>query len=69
MNWKDRFRNKTFLLGFASSIIAFIYQMLGMFDVVPAISQDQVTQFAGLVINILVGLAVVVDPTTPGIKD
>ena len=69
MNWKDRFKNKTFLLGFTSAIIAFISQMLGMFNIVPSISQDQVTQLVGLVINILVGLAVIIDPTTPGIKD
>ena len=43
--------------------------MLGMFDVVPTISQDQIINLTSIVINILVGLAVVVDPTTEGISD
>ena len=66
---KTRLKNKTFLLGFTSSIVTFVYQMLGMFDVVPTISQDQIINLTSIVINILVGLAVVVDPTTEGISD
>lgn len=66
---KTRLKNKTFLLGFTGSIVTFVYQMLGMFDVVPAISQDQIINLTSIVINILVGLAVVVDPTTEGISD
>ena len=66
---KTRLKNKTFLLGFTGSIVTFVYQMLGMFDVVPTISQDQIINLIGIVINILVGLAVVVDPTTEGISD
>ena len=66
---KTRLKNKTFLLGITGSIVSFVYQILGMFDVVPAISQDQIINLTGIVINILVGLAVVVDPTTEGISD
>ena len=66
---KTRLKNKTFLLGFTGSIVTFVYQMLGMFDVVPTISQDQIINLTGIIINILVGLAVVVDPTTEGISD
>ena len=66
---KTRLKNKTFLLGITGSIVSFVYQMLGMFDVVPTISQDQIINLTSIVINILVGLAVVVDPTTEGISD
>ena len=66
---KTRLKNKTFLLGFTGSIVTFVYQMLGMFDIVPTISQDQIINLTSIVINILVGLAVVVDPTTEGISD
>ena len=66
---KTRLKNKTFLLGITGSIVTFVYQMLGMFDVVPTISQDQIINLTSIVINILVGLAVVVDPTTEGISD
>lgn len=69
MNWKDRFKNKTFLLSLVAAIIGFVYQMLGLFEVVPAISQDQITQLVGIIINILAGVGIVIDPTTPGITD
>lgn len=69
MNWKDRFKNKTFLVSFTGIIISFIYQMLGVLGVVPSISQDQVVQLVGLIINILAGFGIVIDPTTPGITD
>ena len=69
MNWKDRFKNKTFLLSIAAAIIGFVYQILGLFEIVPSIGQDQITQLAGIVINILVGVGIVIDPTTPGIID
>lgn len=51
------------------AVIAFIYQILGLLGVVPAVSQDMATQLLGLVINILVALGIVVDPTTAGIAD
>ena len=69
MNWKDSFKNKTFFLSLAAAITGFVYQMLGLFNVVPAISQDQITQLVGIVINILAGVGIVMDPTTPGVTD
>ena len=69
MNFKDRFKNKTFLVSLAAAVIGFTYQILGLFDIVPAISQDQVTQLVGILINILAGIGIVIDPTTPGISD
>jgi len=69
INWKTRLRNKTFLVTFATAVVAFTYQVLGMFDVVPPISQDTAGQIIGLIANILVGLGVIVNPTTPGISD
>ena len=69
INWKLRFKNKTTLTAVICCLLAFIYQMLGIFGITPTISENEVGQFAGLVINILVGLGVVTDPTTKGISD
>ncbi len=69
INWKVRLQNKTWLLAMLAAIVAFAYQVLALCDVVPAVSQDQVTQLVGLVINILVALGIVVDPTTAGVTD
>ena len=69
INWKVRLQNKTWLLAMLAAIVAFVYQVLALCDVVPAVSQDQVTQLVGVVINILVALGIVVDPTTAGVTD
>lgn len=69
INWKARFKNKTFLITFIALLISFVYQMLGLFGVVPSISEDSLVNFLTILINILATLGVVVDPTTDGIKD
>lgn len=69
INWKVRLQNKSWLLTMLAAIVAFMYQVLGLLGVVPAISQDQITQLIGLVVNILVALGIVVDPTTSGVTD
>ena len=69
INWKVRFKNKLWLTTFIFTIIAFIYQVLGMFDIVPPVSENAITQSIGYIINILVAIGVVVDPTTSGVSD
>lgn len=69
VNVKVRLKNPVFLLTFLAAVVAFIYQMLGMFGVVPKVSEDQIIQVISLVINILTALGVLVDPTTKGIGD
>ena len=69
INWKVRFKNKTWLVTFLLAVLAFVYQILGMFDVVPPITQDMATQLIAAVINILVAVGVVIDPTTSGASD
>ena len=50
-------------------MIALIYQILGMLGIVPAVSESEVTQAVGLVINILAMVGIVTDPTTQGVSD
>lgn len=69
MNLKIRLKNKTFVVSMLTAIIAFIYQMLSLFEVVSPISQEQTIQFIMIFINILVGLGILVDPTTKGVGD
>lgn len=69
MNWKLRLKNKATLVALAAAVVAFVYQVLGIFGVIPAVSQDTLTQMLGILINLLVALGVVVDPTTQGISD
>ena len=69
INWRIRFRNAPWLIGLIGTIVAFVYQILGLFEVVPAIGQDDITQIVGLVVNVLIALGVLVDPTTKGVTD
>lgn len=69
LNLKIRLKNKTFIVTMLTTIIAFVYQMLAQFEVVPKITQDQTMQVLMLIVNILAGLGILVDPTTDGVKD
>lgn len=69
VNVKVRLKNPVFLLTFLAAVVAFIYQMLGMFEIVPKVSEDQIIQIISLVINILTALGILVDPTTKGVGD
>lgn len=69
INWKLRLQNKTTLVTLIALCVTFVYQILGLFGVVPKVAQDEIVNTIGLLINILVVLGVVVDPTTAGISD
>lgn len=69
MNWKLRFKNKATLIAIVAAAVAFVYQILGILHIVPPVTEEQVMQVLGIIINILVGLGILVDPTTAGISD
>ena len=69
MNLKLRLQNKSTLVALVAAIVALVYQVLGMAGIVPKVGEDEVTGLFGLLINILVMLGIVVDPTTQGIGD
>ena len=69
INWKLRFQNKTTLTAIILAMVALVYQVLGLFGVVPKISEDELTTVIGMVINLLCLLGIVVDPTTNGVSD
>lgn len=69
INWKLRLQNKTTLTTLVLANIAFVYQVLGIFGIVPGIDQNTMVNTCGLIINLLVAVGIVVDPTTAGISD
>lgn len=69
INWKVRLKNKAFLIGFGTLIIGFVYQVLSMLDIVPAISRENINEVLMAVVSLLGILGVVVDPTTDGLND
>ena len=69
INWKVRFKNKTWVTAFVSFIISTVYQLLAMFEVAPTVTQDSVVQVVAAVVQLLTLLGVLVDPTTTGLND
>lgn len=69
MNLKLRLQNKVTLTSLIALSVAFIYQVLGWFNIVPDITQNDILQTVNLLIEIMAGLGIIVDPTTKGIGD
>ena len=69
INWKVRFQNKVWLGSFFSLMIGFVYSLLALFDVFPAVTQNLVVQLLNQVLTFLGLIGVIVDPTTAGLED
>ena len=69
VNWKVRFKNKTWLTMFVSLIVGFVFNLLKMFDIVPVVTESFVMNVVGQVLTFLGLIGVLVDPTTAGISD
>lgn len=69
INWKVRFKNKTWLSMFLSLIIGFVFNILKMFDIVPTVTENTILQIVGEVLTFLGLIGVLVDPTTAGLGD
>lgn len=69
MNWKVRFKNKTWLTMFISLIVGFIFNILKLFEIYPPITENLVMNIVSEVLTFLGLIGVLVDPTTAGIAD
>ena len=69
INWKVRLRNKTWLMSIIALIITFVYDLLAMLEIVPAVTEDWLMSIVQTVLTLLAGLGVLIDPTTPGVGD
>ena len=69
INWKLRLQNKTTLTALVAAAVNLGYILLGIAGIVPPVTEHQVTDLAAMVLNMLVLLGVVVDPTTAGLQD
>ncbi|MGN0469048.1 MAG: phage holin [Acutalibacteraceae bacterium] len=69
INWKVRLKNPVFWLTVIPAVLALIYTVLGLFGVVPTISEDKIVNAVTAIISVLTTIGVLVDPTTKGICD
>ena len=69
IKWILRFKNKAVLMALIAAVVAFIYQVVSLIGITPSVSESEAVELLGLLVNILVMLGIVVDPTTAGIND
>ena len=69
INWKVRLRNKPWLMSIIALIITFVYDLLAMLEIVPAVTEDWLMSIVQTVLTLLTALGVVIDPTTQGMGD
>ena len=69
INWKVRIRNKTWLASIIALVITFVYDLLAMLEIVPAVTEDWLLSIVQTVLTLLTALGVIIDPTTAGAGD
>ena len=69
INWKVRFKNKTWLTTFISLIVGFVFNMLKLFDIVPVVTENIIMNIVGEILTFLGLIGILVDPTTAGLGD
>lgn len=69
INWKVRFKNKTWLTMFISIVVGFIFNVLRLFDIFPVVTENTIMGIVSQVLTFLGLIGVLVDPTTAGIGD
>ncbi|WIL68750.1 phage holin [Staphylococcus cohnii] len=69
MNFILRLKNKATLTAIVGAILVFIKQVAEAFGVDLSAQIEQVSGLVGAIIMFLVGIGVVTDPTTVGVKD
>lgn len=51
------------------AVAAFVYTVLGIFGVVPTVSEDMVVNIGSAAVSALTTVGVLIDPTTKGVCD
>lgn len=69
INWKLRFKNKATLTTLIVLTVGFVYQALGLFGIVPSVSENDIVNVLLMLVDIVATLGVFVDPTTSGVSD
>ena len=69
VNWTVRFKNKVWLTSFFAAILTFVYTILGLFDVYPEVTKNDIGEIINSILMFLSLTGVIIDPTTVGLGD
>ena len=62
INWRVRLRNKTWLASVIALVITFLYDLLAMLEIVPAVTEDWLLSVVQTVLTLLTALGVINEP-------
>lgn len=69
INFKIRFKNRTWLVAFLFALIEVVYRIAQLFGYELPIEMSEAEKIAEFFVGVLVALGVVIDPTTKGVND
>lgn len=69
LNLKVRMKNPVFWLTMIPALASCVYTILGLFSIVPSVSEDMLVNALTAIITALTTLGVLTDPTTKGVSD
>ena len=69
INWRIRLRNPAFLLSMISFVLSFVYEVLALFGVIPAVAESDILRLLAVPLEILTALGILIDPTAGGMSD
>lgn len=69
INWSLRLKNRAWLAALLATAVAFAFDVLELFGVAPPIGEETVLSALSALLTLLAALGVIMDPTTPGLKD
>lgn len=69
INWKLRLQNKVTLYSLIALAASFVYQLLAIFGFIPKVGMKELMDLVSILLEILAGLGIIVDPTTHGVHD
>ena len=58
-----------FILSLLALIVSTVYQLLAMFEIAPALTEDALMQAIAAAVQLLTLMGVLIDPTTKGLGD
>lgn len=69
INWMLRLKNKPVLSALIGAVVLFVFNVAQAFGCSMPVDMESVLQTAEMILVVLVGMGVVIDPTTEGIGD
>lgn len=69
INWILRLKNKVTLTALIGIVIAAVFQIAQLFGLQLSVTQEQIMSIVEVILTVLAGWGIIVDPTTQGSSD